>query len=130
MTMVRPTPVDATPPAEMHEALGLVQRIGGNELLDKIITLFRSTAEERRVKLAAVLSEGDAHQASRLAHAMKGSAAQVGAEGLRAVAAAFEKEVGALDATARQAQFDRIVEEIATASAQLEAYRATAGDAL
>lgn len=130
MTMVRPIPVDATPPAEMHEALGLVQRIGGNELLDKIITLFRSTAEERRVKLAAVLSEGDAHQASRLAHAMKGSAAQVGAEGLRAVTAAFEKEVGALDTATRQARFDRIVEELALALAQLEAYRATAGDTL
>lgn len=130
MTMVRPIPVEATPPVEMHEALALVQRIGGNELLDKIITLFRSTAEERRVKLAAALDEGDAHQASRLAHALKGSAAQVGAEGLRAAAAAFEKEAGALDATARQAHFARIVEEISTASAQLDAFRASVRDEL
>ncbi len=130
MTMVRANPVDATPPAEMHEALALVQRIGGTELLDKVIVLFRSSAEERRFKLAAAMRDGDLHQASRLAHAMKGSAAQVGAEGLRAIAAFLEKEVASLDAETRTASFERLVEEIGTATAQLDAYRATVVEAL
>ncbi len=97
----------------MHEALALVQRIGGPGLLDRVITLFRASAEERRVRLA-----------------IKGSAAQVGAEGLRAVAASLEKEVCTLDAEALNARFERIVEEMAAASAQLDAYRHTVVEAL
>lgn len=114
----------------MHEALALVQRIGGPGLLDRVITLFRASAEERRVRLAALIGDGDLTQVSRLAHAIKGSAAQVGAEGLRAVAASLEKEVCTLDAEALNARFERIVEEMAAASAQLDAYRHTVVEAL
>jgi HPt (histidine-containing phosphotransfer) domain-containing protein len=114
----------------MHEALALVQRIGGPELLDKVIPLFRASAEERRVKLAAAIADGDLTQASRLAHAMKGSAAQVGAEGLRAAAASLEKEASTLDACSLRSRYERIVEQLAAASAQLDRYRNTVGDAL
>ncbi|MEP7381536.1 MAG: Hpt domain-containing protein [Gemmatimonadota bacterium] len=129
MTMVRPTAIDATPPPEMYDALALVQRIGGAALLDKVITLFRASAEDRRVKLAAAIRDGDLLQVSRLSHAMKGSAAQVGAEGLRAVAASLEKEIGVLDPPAIAERYEHVVDEIGTAVAQLEAYRATVAGA-
>lgn len=130
MTTVRSTPLEVTPPAEMHDALALVQRIGGTELLDKVITLFRASAEDRREKFAAAISEGDAHLASRIAHAMKGSAAQVGAEGLRAFSAQLEKEVESLDTATRQERYQRFIEELAAANAQLAAYRLTVVEAL
>lgn len=130
MTTVRQNPLEATPPAEMHDALALVQRIGGTELLDKVIALFRASAEDRRAKLLAAINDGDAHQASRLAHAMKGSAAQVGAEGLRAFAAQLEKEMESLDSATRHVRYERFVDELAVAIAQLDTYRANVVEAL
>jgi HPt (histidine-containing phosphotransfer) domain-containing protein len=118
---------DATPPPEMHEALALVQRIGGRELLDKVVSLFRASAEERLVKLRVFIDAGDTSQVSRLAHAMKGSAAQVGAESLRAIAAVLEKEAGQLDQAALLERLDSFTEEVRLAMAQLESYRGTAG---
>jgi HPt (histidine-containing phosphotransfer) domain-containing protein len=118
---------DASPPPEMHDALALVQRIGGRELLDKVVSLFRTSAEERLVKLRLFIEAGDATQVSRLAHAMKGSAAQVGAESLRAMAAALEKESGQLDRAALFARLDGFADEVRLALAQLESYRSAAG---
>jgi len=118
---------DATPPPEMHDALALVQRIGGRALLDKVVALFRASAEERLVKLRVFIDAGDATQVGRLAHAMKGSAAQVGAESLRAIAARLEKEAGQLDREALDERLDGFADEVRLALAQLERYRGAAG---
>ncbi|MBK8645239.1 MAG: Hpt domain-containing protein [Gemmatimonadetes bacterium] len=69
---------EETPPPEMHEALALVQRIGGRDLLTKVIGLFRTTSEQRLGAMRAAVAGDERQQLSRLAHAMKGSAAQVG----------------------------------------------------
>ena len=120
--VVDATSPEATPPPEMHEALALVQRIGGKELLRKVISLFRSTSEQRLAALRAALSGGELQQVSRLAHAMKGSAAQVGAEALRAVSLTLEKEAASLSPHEAAACLEALAVEVTSAWAQLEAY--------
>lgn len=121
------TSVEMTPPPEMHEALALVERIGGNELLQKVITLFRSTSEQRLGALRIAALADERQQLSRLAHAMKGSAAQVGAESLRAAAASLEKEAVGLAADAITPRLDALSLEVTRAWAQLDAYGRIAG---
>lgn len=119
--------VELTPPPEMHEALALVERIGGNELLHKVITLFRSTSEQRLGAMRTAALADERQQLSRLAHAMKGSAAQVGAESLRAAAASLEKEAVGLAAEAITPRLDALSLDVTKAGAQLDAYGRIAG---
>ena len=112
------------PPPQMHEALELVQRIGGVPLLDRVVDLFRTTSRERMGRFESLITAGDAQQVSRLSHAMKGSAAQVGAESLRAVASGLEHEATSLDADAQRSRVATMTQELARALAQLERYRA------
>lgn len=86
-----------TVPAEMHEAMDTIERIGGQALVEKIMGMFETSARERFVRLDALVAVGDTHQVSRVAHAMKGSAAQVGATALRELAGALEKNAGTLE---------------------------------
>jgi HPt (histidine-containing phosphotransfer) domain-containing protein len=111
----------------MHEALALVERIGGNELLQKVITLFRSTAEQRLGALRTAAVGDERQQVSRLAHAMKGSAAQVGAESLRAASASLEKEAVGLEPDVILARLDALSLEVTRAWGQLDAYVRIAG---
>lgn len=118
---------ELTPPPEMHEALALVERIGGNELLQKVITLFRSTSEQRLGAMRTAALAGERQQLSRLAHAMKGSAAQVGAESLRAAAASLEKEAVGLAADAITPRLDALSLDLTKAWGELDAYVRIAG---
>lgn len=118
---------EATPPPEMNEALALVLRIGGRDLLQKVVALFRTTSEQRLGAMRAAHGAGDAYQVSRLSHAMKGSAAQVGAEGLRAASFALEKEAQSLAPEQVAARIEAIAQEAVVAWAQLQTYARTAG---
>lgn len=93
-------PADASPapevPRKMQEALERIRRIGGSPLIDTVVSLFRDTTRERIDKMRDAAERGESVQVCRLAHAMKGSAAQVGAERLRAAAAALERDGPAL----------------------------------
>jgi HPt (histidine-containing phosphotransfer) domain-containing protein len=111
----------------MHEALALVQRIGGQELLDKVSMLFRSTTEERVERMRAAVASGDRFQIGRLSHAMKGSAAQVGAEPLRAYAASLEQEAELLDHAALDQRIEQLGAAAREAWTQIEQLRAEAG---
>jgi len=128
-TAPRPGSVGAAsaPPPEMIEALALVQRIGGKELLHKVIALFRSTSEQRLGTMHAAHATADHYQVSRLAHAMKGSAAQVGAEALRAASLAIEKEAQSLSPDDLLARLHILADETAVAWGQLESYAQGAG---
>jgi HPt (histidine-containing phosphotransfer) domain-containing protein len=124
------TKVDAPPPAvpaQMHEALAVVERIGGLELIEKVSYLFRSTSDERMEKMHDALAAGDATKIGRLAHALKGSSAQVGAEVLRIVAASLEKEAASLDADALARHVERVGQEVRAAWMQLDQYHAGRG---
>ena len=126
-TSVEDAAHDVTPPPEMNEALSLVQRIGGRELLLKVISLFRTTSEQRLSALRAALQAGDPYQVSRLSHAMKGSAAQVGAESLRAASFFLEKQAQTLTPAQISEQIDTLAREAVVAWAHLEAYARSSG---
>jgi len=112
----------------MFDALGMVQRIGGRELLDKIVSLFRSTSAERLEALQVAVASHDLRQVSRLAHAIKGSAAQVGAEPLRASAAALELECESLQGQELPARVALLEALTALAWEQLDEYTRGSGE--
>jgi HPt (histidine-containing phosphotransfer) domain-containing protein len=131
MSTINPAVVEdtmpAAPPPEMREALALVQRIGGADLLHKVIGLFRTTSEQRMGALREAVAAGERQQVSRLAHAMKGSAAQVGAEALRALSAALEKEAVALEPAVLEQRLEPLGVEVVVAWSQLESYGRMSG---
>lgn len=112
-----PVDADIAIPAQMTEALALIERIGGVELLGKVTDLFRNSANDRMTKLQDAANASDRTQVSRLAHAMKGSAAQVGAESLRVRAARLEQEASTISSDELRA----IIEEIARATQEAHA---------
>jgi HPt (histidine-containing phosphotransfer) domain-containing protein len=126
----RSSSVDAAPaiPAEMTEALAVIERIGGTALLDKITALFRQSANDRMTKLQNAAAGNDLTQVSRLAHAIKGSAAQVGAEPLRAVAALLETQATSLAPAQLRAAINEIARETENAHTQLAHMCAERGD--
>lgn len=113
--------------AEMQEALGAIERIGGAALVRKICTMFEQTARERLLKFGALIEAGDTRQISRLGHAMKGSAAQVGAEPLRTMAESLEKDAAGLDADEHRRRVDALHDEAERVFAQLQGHCATLG---
>lgn len=115
--------VPTTIPAEMHEAIGMIERLGGRTLVDKIVTMFESSARDRFAKLEGFVQAGDTHQVSRIGHAMKGSAAQVGATAFRDLAASLEKEAATLDAEGLAALVTRLQAAFAATLEQLAACR-------
>ncbi len=116
-----------TIPAEMHEAMATIERIGGRELVTKIAGMFETSARERLARLPDLAATGDHRQVSRVAHAMKGSAAQVGATMLRDLAAGLEKEAGTLEPAALQARLVTLSEVSEQAFQQLAAVTAAGG---
>lgn len=102
----------ATISPEMRDALSVIERIGGVELVEKLTSLFEKTSRERVNALEAYMVQGDRKQVSRTAHAVKGSAAQLGAEGLRLLASALEQEAERLDAIALQERVEALDIEI------------------
>lgn len=130
---VREAPSDdegeAIPPI-MQMALAFLVRVGGVPLLRDVSRLFATTCEERIVSLRKAIPLDDRREIARLAHALKGSAAQVGAEALRRSATALEQH----SASGSRDVLAGIVDEIATASQlasqRLNAFLRAAGEAL
>jgi HPt (histidine-containing phosphotransfer) domain-containing protein len=108
---------------EMREATTTVIRIGGVSLLEKVTHLFSTTAHERLAELGLALERGDRQRLSRLAHAMKGSAAQVGAEGVRRPAHALEAEAASALPDRLASLLEEISRELDSARAQLAEVR-------
>lgn len=117
--------IPTTIPAEMHEAMTMIERLGGRALVDKIVTMFESSARERFAKLELLIPAGDTHQVSRVGHAMKGSAAQVGATAFRDLAATLEKDAATLDAAGMAALVARLRDAFAMSLEQLAACKSS-----
>jgi HPt (histidine-containing phosphotransfer) domain-containing protein len=118
---------DLAVPPEMREALAFVHRIGGEELIERVVTLFRTSSEERLVALRAALASSDRQAVRRLAHALKGSAAQVGAEGLRGAAASVEASAAELPSDALAAEIEALAGLAAVSRELLEQEKSRAG---
>ena len=61
------------------------------DLLTELLDLLRSSSQGDLQKIKAALKAGDGNGVADAAHSIKGAAASLGCEGLRAVAYEFEK---------------------------------------
>jgi HPt (histidine-containing phosphotransfer) domain-containing protein len=73
------------------KALDRLRRLGGDELVVKMIDLFVSHAEPKVELAVAGFDAGDLNVVERSVHSIRSSAANVGAEELREVAAKIER---------------------------------------
>lgn len=83
------------------EALDAVLRIGGVELLERLVTVSAANVADRLEQLRAAVADAppDRSAAERAAHSLKSSAAYLGLRALRAHAEALERDArdGSLD---------------------------------
>jgi CheY-like chemotaxis protein len=99
---------------------GLLARLGGNqELLPKMVGLFISSADEHMKQLRQAAAEADVDQIRAKAHAIKGSAGNVGACTLSDAAAALETAV-------KNGEGSEQPELLASVEQQYELFRAVA----
>jgi len=99
----------------------LLVRLGGNEaLIQKFVTMFFDSADEHMNLLQQAVEAGDAEQMRAKAHAIKGSAGNVGACALSAAAAELEKAV-------REGRTEVYVLRMDLLKKQFESFRAASG---
>jgi HPt (histidine-containing phosphotransfer) domain-containing protein len=82
------------PPVLDEAALVKLRRIGGSDLVRRLIELYLSNVEDRIGMLTRGVAEGDASQVELAAHTMKSSAGNVGAIRLQQTAEALEASAG------------------------------------
>jgi HPt (histidine-containing phosphotransfer) domain-containing protein len=82
------------PPVLDEAALVRLRRIGGPDLVRRLIELYLSNVEDRIGMLTKGVAEGDASQVELVAHTMKSSAGNLGALRLQQTAEALEASAG------------------------------------
>lgn len=101
----------------------LMNSLGGDgELAGELLEAFMEDSPERRESLREALQAGDAQQAAKLAHSLKGMCGVVRCNGLTNLALSMENTAkdGDLDKVREQfVDFDRIMDE---AHAEIQAY--------
>ncbi len=95
----------------MPETLQLLAASGDAELVNEIIDMFKSDTARRLLLLREALAQMDPVRVRQQAHAIKGSAIQVGADSLAALCQRIETETPArpcleLEALVMQAEAD------------------------
>lgn len=122
-------PEQVTPPSDerseqqlaVFDRADLLTRLGGNQsLLPKMVKLFITSADEHLKLLCAAASAGDSDQMRAKAHAIKGSAGNVGACALSAAAAELEKAV-------REGDLDRQPELLTRVEQQYDLFKQESG---
>lgn len=88
------TALDSTPAATVaFDRAGALDRLGGDaELLASMIEIFLAETPKDLTRLQDAATAGLASAAARHAHSIKGAAANIGAEAVRALAATLEKD--------------------------------------
>ncbi|ACD95264.1 Hpt sensor hybrid histidine kinase [Trichlorobacter lovleyi SZ] len=90
----------------------LLTRLGGNEaLIQKFVSMFFESADEHMTQLRQAAKEGDAEQLRAKAHALKGSAGNVGACALSMAAAELETAARELQQTEQPELLSRLEEQ-------------------
>jgi HPt (histidine-containing phosphotransfer) domain-containing protein len=101
--------------------LGRLHRLGGDALVDRMITLFMANVRLRLPAAHAAMRSGTLDDVGRAAHSLKSSAGNVGAIRLQHLAGALEghaSEGHADDASACLAQVDEVCGALMTRLAQ------------
>lgn len=112
-------PLDA---ARLEKLLEL-QKATGRDLLTQVIELYLDDAPSRLGQIRRALSEGDAAQAEQLAHSIKGSSANIGAQVVVALAAEIEQDFAGGVLGRIDEKLDRLESEIDRACQALEELR-------
>jgi len=95
------------PPVFDRQAL--LTRLGGNEtLIQKFVAMFFESADEHMAQLRQAAKAGDTEQVRAKAHALKGSAGNVGAVALSMAAAELETAIRELQVTELTALLERL----------------------
>jgi len=76
------------------EALERLRELGGEKLLAQMVRLFLQNAPQRMHQVRSYRDGGDEKEAERGAHSLKSSAANVGAQRVRELAAEIERAAG------------------------------------
>ncbi|MDR2549328.1 MAG: Hpt domain-containing protein [Desulfobulbus sp.] len=77
---------------QWNKAFALDQTAGDEELLEELLTLFRTSSVDDYLQLQQAVANGDAEAVVRAAHSLKGSSASLGLEGIRWLAADMEAD--------------------------------------
>ncbi len=119
-----PSVVEAAPeqPRQpVFDRQALLSRLGGNEaLIQKFVTMFFDSADEHLELLQQAAETGDTDQLRAKAHAIKGSAGNVGACALSAAAAELEK-------AAREGLTDEYAQRMDELEKQFKLFRTESG---
>ncbi len=99
-------------PEAIHLEELLERCLGKESLVQRVLKAFRESGRQPHDAIAEALEAGDLEAAARLAHGLKGSAANLAAEGLRQAALAVEKSARAQDAKAAREGLERVGEEL------------------
>ncbi|MEQ9397844.1 MAG: Hpt domain-containing protein [Longimicrobiales bacterium] len=100
-------------------ALERLREWGGDKLVGQMIRLFLENSQERMTQIRAGV-DGDLDEAERGAHSLKSSAANVGAQSVRTIAAEMERVCGEQDAEAFLVLVPPLEEAYAAACAALQ----------
>jgi HPt (histidine-containing phosphotransfer) domain-containing protein len=117
MSQPIPPPVDS---AALDE-LRAIPADGGRTLLDEMVELFAEDNARRVAALEAALAAGDALEAAELAHSLKGSCSNFGADELERRCKAIELAARADDLARARAELPGALAEAARVLAALEA---------
>ena len=111
---------DEAEPAVFDRA-ELLDRLGGDEeIAGVVVGVFLDDAPRQIEDLRASVAAHDAHTSRRLAHGIKGAAANVGAGALREVAAAVEQASDAGDLATVETGMDALQREFERLRGRLE----------
>jgi HPt (histidine-containing phosphotransfer) domain-containing protein len=95
---------------QLPDELRQMAESGDSEIVDEVLTVFRTDTATRLQSLKAALAAGNAAQVKTQAHSIKGSASQVGAMGMASLCQRIEHEAA-----------ERTSAELALWMAELEA---------
>lgn len=112
----KPLPVDP----EVLQMLADLQEPGEPDLLRELVTLFLRDTPERLHALRQALASADYATAARAAHSVKGSAANLGAAGLQALAGLAEQSARQAEGAASAAAAAALEDEFSRVRRQLE----------
>ncbi|MDA0333624.1 MAG: Hpt domain-containing protein [bacterium] len=110
-------PTDVAHPEEVgipvfDRATALERMDGDEELLAELVALFLTDVPARMQELRQALTAAEVDKLERIAHGIKGAAANLGAEAMRAAALALEQIGRAADLGAAPAGLTQLEEEL------------------
>ena len=109
------------PPEDAKPALDMLRSLGGDEMLAMMMQTFIQFAEERMAKLIEESEHGRISEVAGIAHSLKSSARQLGANALGDACSITETAGRAGDTVAAQAGVKDIQREYAAAKPWLDA---------